>query len=418
MLDSKRDEIQNAAVDTWVQAGKKGTLNLSTGIGKTFCFIKATRLLPKGSKILFLAETTQREIDLEKDLAFFKKLFKYDLKKTHQLTFLCYQSAYKLVDQEWDFVCADEIHSSLTPQYVQFYKNNTYKHIMGLSATVDRNTAYLDEEGNQLTKGLWVDQIAPVCFKYNLNQAVEDGTTKKLRMFIINHGLDLVNKNVPAGTKAAPFMTTEKESYDYWDNQFKKALFLPDGNMKTFKIRTTSAARAKVLYTLPSKIREVLKLLQAVKGKTLVFGNSIEALSLVTPNVISNKNSEKANAQLRQDFDAGKVDTIASFKMLKQGANLKDLDNTILMSYYSKELDMIQAIGRQRVNNKTGNIFIYVTSGTQEIKWYRKAMENINNYEEIHCNSTDDCITKYRAIIEEETQKSKPVGKASKVQSA
>lgn len=122
--------------------------------------------------------------------------------------------------------------------------------------------------------------------------------------------------------------------------------------------------------------------------------------------MISNKNSDKENAKLRHDFDAGKIKTIASFKMLKQGANLKDLDNTILMSYYSKELDMIQAIGRQRVTDSVGNIFIYVTAGTQEVKWYKKAMENINNYEEIHCHSTDDCIQKYRAIIQE-TEKSK-----------
>ncbi len=109
MLDSKRDSIQNAAVETWEQAGKKGTLNLSTGIGKTFCFIKATRLLPKGSKILFLAETSQREIDLEKDIKFFKKLFKYDLRKEHELTFMCYQSAYKLKDTEWDFSDEDMV---------------------------------------------------------------------------------------------------------------------------------------------------------------------------------------------------------------------------------------------------------------------------------------------------------------------
>ena len=406
MLDSKRDSIQNAAVETWEQAGKKGTLNLSTGIGKTFCFIKTTRLLPKGSKILFLAETSQREIDLKKDIKFFKKLFKYDLRKEHELTFMCYQSAYKLKDTEWDLVCADEIHSSLTPQYVQFYTNNTYKHILGLSATVDRSTKYLDADGNEVSKGYWVDTIAPVCFKYNLNQAVQDGTTKKLRIFIINHHLDYNNKTVVAGSKAKPFLTTEKAAYDYWDAEFRRALFLPDGPAKTFKIRNTSAARAKVLYTMASKIESVNKLLAAIKGKSLVFGNSIDTLLCVTTNVISNKNSDKENAKLRHDFDAGKIKTIASFKMLKQGANLKDLDNTILMSYYSKELDMIQAIGRQRVTDSVGNIFIYVTAGTQEVKWYKKAMENINNYEEIHCHSTDDCIQKYRAIIQE-TEKSK-----------
>lgn len=416
MLDSKRDSIQDAAVQAWEEAGRKGTLNLSTGIGKTFCFIKATRFLPKGSKILFLAETTQREIDLEKDLKFFKKLFKYDLKKSHNLTFMCYQSAYKLTGEEWDFVCADEIHSSLTPQYVQFYLNNTYKYMLGLSATVDRSTKYTDEDGAEVSKGDWVDQVAPVCFKYDLNQAVEDGTTKKLRIFIIHHELDSINKNVPAGSKANPFTTTEKAAYDYWDAEFKRALFLPDGTLKTFKIRNTSAARAKVLYTLPSKVESVLKLKQALEGKTLVFGNHIDTLLLVTPNVISNKNSDAQNLKLRTQFDSGKIDTIASFKMLKQGANLKDLDNTIMMSYYSKELDMIQAIGRQRVTDKTGNIFIYVTRGTQEVKWYRKAMENINNYEEIQCYSTDDCITKYKAILTEEITKDKPEEQPQEVQ--
>jgi superfamily II DNA or RNA helicase len=150
MLDNKRDEIQNNAVISWAEAGKKGTLNLSTGIGKTFCFIKATRLLPKGSKILFLAETSQRKFDLHKDIMFFKKLFKYDLLVEHELTFMCYQSAYKLLNTSWDLVCADEIHMSFTPEYSKFFKNNSYKHILGLSATVDRTTKYVDEDGEEI----------------------------------------------------------------------------------------------------------------------------------------------------------------------------------------------------------------------------------------------------------------------------
>jgi len=404
MLDNKRDEIQNNAVISWAEAEKKGTLNLSTGIGKTFCFIKATRLLPKGSKILFLAETSQRKFDLHKDITFFKKLFKYDLLKEHELTFMCYQSAYKLQQTSWDLVCADEIHMSFTPEYSKFFKNNSYKHILGLSATVDRTTKYVDEEGVEISKGDMVDLYAPICFKYTLNDAVADGTTKKLRIFIINHHLDYEKKVVAAGTKAKPFMTTEKAAYDYWDSEFKRALFLPDGQAKTFKIRNTSAARAKVLYTLFSKVESVNKLQTALEGKTLIFGNSIDTLLCVTKNVISSKNKDAENEKLRTDFDKGKIKTIGSFKMLKQGANLKSLDNTIIMSYYSKELDMIQVIGRQRVTDSIGNVFIYVTAGTQEVKWYKTAMENINNYEEIHCANTEDCIYKYKELIKQDKQ--------------
>lgn len=401
MLDLKRAAIQDAAINAWVEAGKKGTVNLSTGIGKTFCFLKACQLLPKGSKILFLAETTQREFDLMKDIQFFKQMYNWDLLQNHSLTFNCYQSAYKWQNTKWDLVCADEIHSSLTPVYSMFYKQNMFTYILGLSATIDRGTTYTIGT-DEVDKGMMVDLIAPVCYKYTLSQAVADGTAKKLRIFIIYHQLDDISKSVPAGSKTNPFMTTEKSAYDYWDSEFKRTLFLPEGPKKLFRIRTTSAARAKVLYNLPSKIKDISTLLPVLKGKTLIFGNSIEALTKVTPNVISNKKTDKQNQDLRAKFDAGKINTIGSFKMLKQGANLKHLDNTILMSYYSKELDMIQAIGRQRVTDKTGNVFVYITLGSQEVKWYKKAMENISNYEEIYCNGTEDCIKKYQAIYEQE----------------
>jgi superfamily II DNA or RNA helicase len=394
MLDQKRNEIQDITVETWFQTGCKGTANVSTGVGKTFIFFKALLKTCKvGDRILFLAETRQREIDLFVDLEKFERLFNVNLRQ-YNIQFDCYQSAYKWTNTQWDMVCADEIHSGLSPVYSKFFFNNSIKRILGLSATVDRNTLYV-EEGVEYTKGDLLDKIAPVVFTYTLNQAAEDGTTKKLNIYIIRHTMDALNKNVPAGTKANPFMTTEQAAYDYWDGEFRRALFLPDGQAKTFRIRNTSAARAKVLYNLPSKIQSASKLIQALHGKTLLFGNSLEALHKVTPNVIHGKNSEKKNSQIRKDFDEGVITCIGSFKMLKQGANLKDLDNTVIMSYYSKELDLIQQLGRQRVTDKTGNVFIYLTVGSQEVKWLEKAMSNITNYNILTCNGEEEAIQKY-----------------------
>ena len=233
-------------------------------------------------------------------------------------------------------------------------------------------------------------------FKYSLNDAKDNNTTKELKIYVIDHHLDTHNKNITGGTKDAPFYTTERDSYDYWDNQFKKALYLPDGTAKTFRIRNTSAARAKLLYIAPSKVKVLTKLLTELKGKTLIFGNSIDALHQITPNVISSKQTALKNAQLRTDFDKGKINTLGSFKMLKQGANLKDLDNTIIHSYYSKELDIIQMLGRQRMSTKIGSVFILRTIGTAETKWYDKAMLNITNYEIIKCNGIEEAIKKYK----------------------
>jgi superfamily II DNA or RNA helicase len=153
------------------------------------------------------------------------------------------------------------------------------------------------------------------------------------------HRLDSVNKTIEAGSKLKRFKTTEKAAYDYWDNEFKKALFMPEA-IKEFKIRTSSAARAKVLYQLPSKIESTKELLKHLPDKTIVFSNDVDSLLKVVKNVVSSKNSKLINEKIRKDFDDNKITHIGSFKMLTQGANLKDLDNVIIMSYYSKELQL------------------------------------------------------------------------------
>lgn len=399
MLDLKKDEIQNSAVDIWISTGCKGTLQLSTGTGKTFCFFKALLKTCKvGDKILFLAETRQREIDLFVDLEKFEKIYKVNLRQFN-IQFDCYQSAYKWNNLKWDFVCADEIHDSLSPSYSKFYANNKISKLLGLSATIDTTTKY-SVDSIEFTKGDLLKQICPVVFSYTLNDAVNGGTTKKLNIYIISHNLNRIDSDVPSGTKDKPFLTTEQLAYDYWDNQFKKALFMSDGLPKTFKIRNTSAARAKILYQLNSKIKAVKELLPEINGKTLLFGNDIESLLKVTPNVICNKYTAKQNELIRTNFDNNIIDLIGSFKMLKQGANLSALDNTIIMSYYSKELDIIQRLGRQRFTNETGSVFIFVTVRTQEEKWFSKAFENITNYNMIYCNDIQDTIKKYKENLQ------------------
>lgn len=397
-MNNKKSEIQNQGVEAWEKAGCIGTLAMSTGMGKTFCFFKAVlRNCHLGDKILFLAETRQREIDLFVDLKKFDKLYKTKLSK-YNIQFDCYQSAYKWQDTKWDFACLDEVHDFLSPVYSKFYFNNKIEKILGLSATVDRSTKYTIDD-KEFTKGDLLDQIAPVVFSYNLDNAVDDETTKKLNVFVIYHQLDQTHKTVKAGTKTAPFLTTEKAAYDYWDKEFKKSLFLSEGTSKTFRIRNTSAARAKILYDLPSKVESIKELITHLKGQSIIFGNSLEALHKITDDILDGKKSDKTNTLIRSNFDNKKIAVIGSFKLLKQGANLKQVDNTIIMSYYGKEKDMIQRLGRQRDDGSTGNVFVYLTIGTQEQKWYDASMENITRYNMIYCNGTKDTIKKYSEIL-------------------
>lgn len=391
MIDVKKQEIQDKAVQAWIDKGCIGTIEAITGIGKTFIFIQACfKTLEEGSKILFLAETTSREYDLMMDIDKYAVFYGKKLTDYYDLTFMTYQSAYKKKNTKWDLVCADEIHDSASPRYSEFYYNNNYDKIIGLSATIIRYTKYIDEEGKEFTKGDLIDKIAPVCYRYTIKNGQEDNTARPLKIHVIYHKLDSITKNIEAGNKLKRFYTTEKESYDYWDAEFKKAIWISDLTKKEWRLRITSAARAKVLYTLPSKIKAVQELLSKLKGKTLLFGNDLSTLLKITPDVVCSRYNDVKNQEIRDKFDSGEISLIGSFKKLKQGANLSNLDNVVIMSYYSTTKDIIQRIGRMRKDgNKVGNVYIFLTQNSQEIVWFNKMTEQLQGVDIVYYNSVN-----------------------------
>lgn len=392
-----RNEIQQSAVNAWLESNKHGTLELATGTGKTIAALKALYTMPKkdGKVHLFLAETIEREKDLKSDIELFNKINDCNLLQDYNLKFLCYQSAYRLKDYEFGLVIADEIHNSLTEEYVKFYHNNKYDAVIGLSATVDRSIKYL-VHGVEVTKGSMLDQIAPSCFQYTMEQSIKDGIGRKLNIYIINHKLDSINKTIAAGSATKKFYQTELSAYQYWDKEHKKSWFIQNQETKDIKIRVTAMKRSKLLFELPSKVEATKQLLDKLKGKTLIFSNSLDSVLKVTPNVISSRNSPEQNKALREAFDKGSIQVVGNNKMLVQGANMKELDNCILMSYYSSEVSIIQKLGRLRKNGDTkGSVFIFVTEDSQEQIWASKMLANMTEFNFIYCKNIEECIDKY-----------------------
>lgn len=389
-MKKSREEVQEEALAAWLKAKKIGTVECITGLGKTKIAMDAIKTLPKTAKILFLAEVKDRETELRNEM---KKW-----KVSHKVDFLCYQSAYKLTNEVYHLVIADEIHDSLTESYSKFYENNNYKCILGLSATVDRK-AWVNED-KDIRKGDLLDKYAPIIYSYGIDDGQRDGTSRKLDVHIIRHTLDSVTKNITAGSKAKPFKQTEWANYQYWSSRIGVAMNmrLPE-KVKALKIVGASNARAKCLYNLPSKIVATKKLIAALekkKKKTILFGNSLDALKKITKNVVEGDKSDKQNKAIRESFDKGKIPTIGSFKKLKQGANLVGLDTCVIMSYYSKSKDLVQRIGRMRNDGTLGNVYVFLTEDTQEEKWFQTMFEETDSLNMIYHNSVDECIKKIK----------------------
>ena len=390
-LNKLKDEIQNKALEEWRKNNKVGTCEIITGLGKTFLFLKALCTYPKfenDTHHLFLAEQIDRKLDLNKDIDKFNKVFNRDIYAEYNLSFGTYQTVRNWAGHTIGLVGADEIHDSMSRENCKFFINNDYDGIIGLTAKFDgtqqydlTNHLFLQKEFGKLfvTKQKMLDHIAPIIFTYNIAQGQKEGTSRKLNVFIIEHFLNSVDKNVKAGSVKNTFYQTEQAYYFYLTKIYESAVNLEPkngedlinfSNKKNLGILSAINKRKKFLHSLPSKRHLCQTLLDNLIGKTIVFGNDIEELSKITPNVVSSKKTNEENESIRDLFDKNIINVIASFKKLKQGANLEEVDNCINHSYYGIEIDWIQRIGRLRQNmNKDGNVFILVSKNTQEEAW-------------------------------------------------
>lgn len=392
-----QDKIQREAVQAWIDSGKYASIVMATGTGKTFVFLHALHSMKKNDDVhVFIAEVVDREKDLDNDIIKYDKLFGTNTYKDYDLKFSTYQSMYKVKDYKFGLVCCDEAHFHLSPEYYKFHINNEYKALLCITATTESHIEY-EIDGKIINKGQLLDKIAPICFTYTIAQAKKDGIGRLLNIYVIETELDSVNKTIKAGNAKKPFYQTEKAAYEYWDKEHKRSWFIEDKELKEFKIRTTATKRSQILYNLPSKITNTKILLNNINGKSIIFGNSLDSLIQVTPNVISSRNSDDKNNLVRKAFENDEINDIGSFKKLLQGINLPRLDNCILMSYYTSEGQAVQRLGRLRKNgDKVGSVFIFLTKDTQEVKWYNSMIQELSEFNFIKCEGIDDCIKQYK----------------------
>lgn len=408
MINVIKEKIQNEAVDAWLKNGKIGTVEQATGTGKTFVAFKCIQSMPKGSNILFLAETVVRQNTVLQDAQQYKKFYGVDPLKGHKFKFATYQGAYKY--SLWDYfpnattentiLVMDEIHDILSDKRIEFIQKSqifSYSPFplipkVGLSATIDRKTVYLIQ-GQEITKFDLLKTFCPVVYTYSLQESMDNKTTRDIKFFVLKHQLDDVNRNIQAGAKGQSFWTTEKLNYSYLDKSVRDAMFAKYKTAEEKKFRTIQVAtrRARFLYSLPSKVKLCKELLTKLPGKTLVFGQDSATLLDICPTSIVSDNPNYV--QDLADFKAGKTMLTCSNKILKQGENIPQLDNIVLLAYYSKSKDWVQMVGRLRGDKNIGNVIIHLTGNTQEEKWFDSMVQDMN-VSFIYCTSIAQLIAK------------------------
>tara|TARA_R110000850_G_scaffold34024_2_gene92263 strand:- start:4338 stop:5453 length:1116 start_codon:yes stop_codon:yes gene_type:complete len=338
----------------------KSILLLSPRVGKSrigIGYIKLHQL----KKILWVTPTVKlRDEDIPDEF------IKWKAKKhLPGATIVCYSS---LAAQEgkYDLVILDEI-QAITEANAKPLLNGKIKtkSILGLTGTMPKH-----EEKLKLIKqlGLKIEK------EITIDEAVEDNMIADYKVNVLEVPMDAVNKNIKAGTKDKPFMTTEAANYAYLSKNIARMMFNPNKSLLQFAI----LKRLRFIYTSPTKLSTAKKLLNYLDGRKLIFTGSIDHAEQVSKHTYHSKTT-------RDDLNLfldGKVDVLACVNAGGTGFTYTNVDHFIIVQADSnKSGGFIQKLARSLLLQKdyTASIWVITLQGSQDEVWVTNALAELDS---------------------------------------
>lgn len=324
-----RDKLLAEALIAAKKHSYNGVLLIPTGGGKGRLMIEIAKEL-KPKSILYLCNSQEL-----RDKMFIDELHKWDAAYLLPIIDLqCYQTTYKWKDKHYDLVLADEFDASLTPNYVKVFFNNTFKHKILVSAT-------LDDDKKRKAK-----TIAPIIFEKKTKELINEKVLNNVRYYFIKYDLT----------------PNENEIYSDFNRRFKKLLNQHmDKNVK-FELEKLQIARKQFLSKLHSSLTVTRWLIDSLirkNEKILVFCGLSEQADKICDNSYHSNNDNK---EALEDFHTGKKKILSVVDKVTRGVNISDVKNIIFESTGRSKTKITQKIGRgMRLEiNDTLNVFFLV----------------------------------------------------------
>ena len=377
-INQIRDKEQRKALNNWAKQGFVGSIIAGTGFGKSRVGVLAVNhALKDGGKALILVPTVQLQEQFKEEF------IKWDLEHCLDFTdILCYQTAYKLVGEQYNIVICDEVHLGLSPEYRKFFKYNNYDNLLCMTATPPEEIEYKEI----------LYKIAPIAYSITLDKCVKLGIVSPYKITCI------------------PVKLTKQEQDDYkkinnkfvqWKYQLghfnafdnARAIManknaLPQEKQAAVQFYRTIRERKKIVDFASNKIKKFQQIFaKNMNNKILVFGganNFTDKLcESISPFAMSyhSKMSKKRREEALEAFKTNKISVLCSTKALNQGFDVPDANMGIICGITSKSLPMIQRVGRliRFQEGKIGEIIILYVKDSQEEKWLKNAVKKLNN---------------------------------------
>lgn len=205
----------------------------------------------------------------------------------------------------------------------------------------------------------------------DIDNAVEEELISDYQINVVEVPMNSRDRNVKAGSKAKPFMTTEESNYQYVSKTINRMRYA-NKDPKFLIIK-----RMHLVYNSPTKEEVAKFLIDSLKGRKLIFAGSIEQSKRLSPHIFNSKTD-------RTDLDKfinQEIDILACVKSGGVGFTYKNLDHLIIVQADSdKKGETTQKLARSLLLQKDykANIWLISLTGTQDEKWVESALSSFN----------------------------------------
>lgn len=423
-MKKTREQVQSEALESLIAHNGVGTIVLSTGTGKTKVAIDYIRTLPADSNILITSPRTNLKDNWKSELGKWGVIqntyapSEYHI-VTNTINLVCQfptinimfeniQTCYKWKDTQWDLIIIDEIHTCTTPEYFNLVKNNTYTHLIGLSATPDNHKLEKQALYNEYcpiiytykdsAKDKIINQRHYILWKYNLNNDFKVNVKTKDKNFdvgeasrylYLNNEVDkwtaemynLGARNpfqqaVMWGIKAMGNTVQKSVSFKYMYAVRMRKEFL--NNLFSSRYIATIIADA-IQKGLPIPFSHQYTEPLSRSSKILFFSELTEQATKICEHTVHSKNTDEENKQRIIQFNTGEIKRLSSCNSLTLGLNLVGADIAIFESFNGSKTMFQQKAGRtDRLPIEDNAIVIFIIpKNTQSEKWFEQSTAGI-----------------------------------------
>jgi superfamily II DNA or RNA helicase len=338
---------QEAALEAWQKANRRGIIVLPTAAGKTFIALKAIEVLNVASLVVV---PTLDLVDQWRQLL--KSQFNVEVgaygggeENIEALTVATYDSAYLRAEQlgnRFMLLIFDEVHHLPAPSYSQIAEMYIAPYRMGLTATLER-----DDGGHKILPHLLGDVVYELEVDSLAGEHLSPYTHEKILV-------DLTPEEKPV----------YEMEYNVFRNylQRKKISLRGPKDFRRFIMRTGNDPQArkallarnralKIVFNSEAKIEKLREYLDLYrKEKILIFTRYNQLVYKISRQflipAITYRTPKEERKEILRKFKDGEYNVIVTSQVLDEGVDVPDASLGFILSGSGSSREYIQRLGR------------------------------------------------------------------------